>query len=226
MTRRLAFLAIAALAASCGGGDDSHEEAPPEAPQFAGLDSARLVPGETDVVELTWTRATDAQTPPERLRYQLAVYVNRDDLPTYYDVSDRVDGTFRWANLTPANVHWFSVTVFDEQDHQAGGDVILPVVSPSQPPRIDSIDPERLEAGQLVTILGAYLLDEPVLPDAVTVGGQAIALDQLRWSSAKIQFYVPRNLTGESRIAVTTPFGRAEAADPLLIDPPGPVGHD
>ena len=230
MTRRLAFLAIAALAASCGGDEASHEEAPPEVPVFAGLDSAALVPGEIDMVELTWTRGTDDKTPPERLRYELTVRANRDDSPaiaSVYDVSDRLDGTYRWANLPmTGNVYWFSVTVYDEDGNQAGADVLRPAVSPSQPPRITSVSPARIEAGKSVELVGEFLLDEPMLPDALTIGGQVVPREAITWTSREITFVVPRNLVGEGRIAVATPFGRVEAPEPLLIDPPGPVGHD
>lgn len=227
MTRRLPFLAMAALAAACGGDDATSEERPTEVPAFAGLDSAALVPGEVDLVELRWTRGTDDQTSAERLRYELEVRPNRDSMPQLYDVSDRLDGVFRWANLPlGGNVYWFSVVAIDEDGNDAGGDKLLPVVSPSQPPRITSISPARLEAGQLVTVVGEYLLDEPMLPDAVTIGGQAALGDDVAWSSREIVFRVPRTFAGEAEVVVTTPFGRAQAPQPVLIDPPGPVGSN
>jgi hypothetical protein len=226
MTRRLAILAIAALAASCGGdGDDGKPaEVAPEVPVFAGLTSVRPVTGHLDQVDLEWPRATDDRTPPDRLRYELHVRRNRsgyDSLPEIWDVSDRVDGTFRWGLLTPGNVHWFSVIVYDEDGNEAGGDRILPGVWPTEPPRITKIEPLRLEAGQRATIVGDYFLDEPAVPDALVVGGQVVPPDQFTWSSHKIGFVVPRNLQGEGYIAVTTPMGRVEAPEPLLIDPVG-----
>ena len=228
MTRRPAFLAIAALAAACGGEDGSSREPPPEIPVFAGLESVTLIPGEVDQVDLRWSRATDDVTPPEKLRYELLVYRNRtgpDSMPLKYDVSDRVDGTYRWGNLTYGNVHWFAVTVVDEDGNEAGGDRILPAVWPCPPPQIAKVEPSPLEAGAEVTITGEYLLDEPVLPDAVTIGGQIVPVDQLWWSSRQVRFFVPRTLSGEGRITVATPFGRAEAPQTLVIDPPGPVGE-
>lgn len=226
MTRRLGFLAIAALAAACGGDGGNDEKAPPEVPVFAGLDAVEVVPGETSVVELRWTRGTDDKTPPERLRYELEVrrdLAGPNSVPQKYDVSDS-DGTFRWANLVDGNVHWFSVTVSDEDGNEAGGDRVLPAVSPSQPPRISGLAPARIEAGQQVSVTGEYFLDEQMLPDALTIGGQVVT--PIVWSSHQIWFEVPRTLVGEGRVSVATPFGRVEAPTVLLIDPPGPVGQN
>jgi hypothetical protein len=226
MTRRLAILAIAALAASCG--DDGDEKDPaevlPEVPVFAGLESVTPVPGQLDQVDLKWGPATDDRTPPDRLRYELQVRRNRsgyDSLPVTWDVSNRTDGTYRWGLLTPGNVHWFSVVVYDEDGNQAGADRILPAVWPTEPPRITKIEPLRLEAGGRATIVGDYFLDEPAVPDALVVGGRVLTADQFTWTSRQIQFVVPRDLQGEGYIAVTTPMGRVEAPEPLLIDPVG-----
>lgn len=227
MIRRLPILALAALLAACGADGADPEEQARETPEFAGLDAATLVPGETDLVELRWTRGTDDRTPDAGLRYELEVRPNRDSMPEIHDVSDRLDGVYRWASLPlTGNVYWFAVVAIDEDGNAAGGDRLLPVVSPSEAPRITSISPARLEAGQLVTIVGEYLLDEPMLPDAVTVGGHVVPASDVAWSSHEVEFRVPRTFAGEARVAVATPFGRAEAPEPLTVDPPGPVGSN
>jgi hypothetical protein len=225
--KRLGFLAIAALAAACGGDGDHGKGTPPETPVFAGLDSVALVPGEVDQVELRWTRGTDDKTAADRIRYELWVRPNRDATPDVYDVSAVTDGVYRWASLPRiGDVYWFSVVASDEDGNETGDDRRLPAVSPSDPPRIVSVSPARLAAGEWVTIVGEYLLDEPMLPDAVTIGGQPVDAADVAWSSRVIEFRVPRTFAGEARVAVTTPFGRAEAPETLVIDPPGPVGHD